>query len=70
MRVKINGKQETLNEGTTISHLLSTKKIRPEVVTVELNRHIIGRQDYTSILKEGDVVEFVFYMGGGSIWVL
>jgi cysteine synthase A len=36
-------------------------------VTVELNERIIERKDYgTTLLKEGDRLEFVYYMGGGQ----
>lgn len=66
MNVKINGKPQDLNDKTTISQLLEARKIRPEIVTVELNGKLISRQDFGTILKEGDEVEFVFYMGGGE----
>ena len=42
-------------------------KIRPELVTVEVNETILQKLDYDATqIKEGDNVEFVFYMGGGS----
>ncbi len=66
MRLFINGKEKELEGEMTIGRLLKEKKIRPEVVTVELNDKIIEREKYGDIiLKEGDRLELVYYMGGG-----
>ena len=43
MQLFINGKKEELEEGMTVSQFLKGRKIRPEVVTVELNDNIIER---------------------------
>ncbi|MDC4224876.1 MAG: sulfur carrier protein ThiS [Candidatus Manganitrophus sp.] len=66
MRVKINGKQEEVQE-TTLSDLLKAKNIEPRMVTVELNSKMVDRSslDQTRI-REGDEIEFLFFMGGGS----
>ncbi len=67
MRVIINGKEEMLEEEISILDLLKKKNIRPEVVTVELNEHIVERNKYSEVIvKEGDRIEFVFFMGGGN----
>jgi len=67
MIIYLNGKREEIEEDASISKLLALKKIRPEVVTVELNEEIIEKDKYqTTILKPNDGVEFVYYMGGGS----
>ena len=63
----LNGKKEEIHEGTNISKLLELKKIRPEVVTVEVNDQIIERVKYPqTLLKTNDRLEFVYYMGGGK----
>lgn len=68
MRLSINGKIEEIEDGINITKLLEIKKIRPEVVTIELNGDIINRARYSETsLKEGDKLEFVYYMGGGWI---
>ncbi len=67
IRIKLNGKEQQIKEGLNVSDLLLKWKIRPELVTVEVNENILQKLDYeTTDIKEGDVVEFVFYMGGGS----
>lgn len=69
MSIKIifNGKEEILEKEISIAELLNRKNVRPEVVTIELNDRIIERKDYqTTIIKNNDRVEMVFFMGGGS----
>ncbi|MCX5750917.1 MAG: sulfur carrier protein ThiS, partial [Candidatus Saganbacteria bacterium] len=40
--------------------------IKKEAVAIELNDQIIKKSDYDSVvLKDGDRVEIVSYMGGG-----
>lgn len=66
MIIFLNGKKEELPQGMSISQLLEAKKIRPEVVTVELNEQIIERTNYAKTqLRENDRLEFIYYMGGG-----
>src|SRR3989338_607523 len=68
INVKINGKPETFEQPLTIEELLKLKKIRKEVVTIELNDNILEREKYAAtILKDGDRMEFVYYMGGGAV---
>ena len=65
MRLKVNGKFEEFEKGT-VTDLLLSKKIEPQMVSVELNNKILDRNNFKeSVLKEGDVLEFLFYMGGG-----
>ena len=66
MRLKINGKFEEFEKGT-VRDLLISKKIEPQMVSVELNSKILDRNEFEkSSLKEGDMIEFLFYMGGGK----
>lgn len=67
IKIKLNGKEQQIKKGLNVSDLLLKWKIRPELVTVEINENILQKLDYeTTNINEGDVVEFVFYMGGGS----
>lgn len=64
--VILNGKKEDIKMRMSVSELLAVKKIKPEVVTVELNDAILERAKYgETFLKERDRIEFVYYMGGG-----
>lgn len=65
--IYLNGKKEEIQESFTISQLLETKKIRPEVVTVELNEQIVEKNKYPqTFLKTNDKLELVYFMGGGG----
>ncbi len=67
MKIILNGKENEIKTGLTVSELLVKWRMRPELVTVEVNEEILQKLDYEhAVLKEGDKVEFVFYMGGGT----
>ena len=66
MEVKINGKTENIQGGTVLD-LLKAKKIEPQMVAIEVNDALLERSHLaTTTLKEGDQIEFLFYMGGGQ----
>lgn len=65
MQLKINGKPEEFLGGSVLD-LLNIKKIEPQMVAVEVNDAMVEREQLsTTQLKEGDRLEFLFYMGGG-----
>ena len=65
MQLKINGKPEEFPGGSVLD-LLNIKKIEPQMVAVEVNDGMVDREHLaTTQLKEGDRLEFLFYMGGG-----
>jgi len=64
--ITINGEQKEVVEGLSIAQLLEELNIRPSRVVIELNRDIVSRETYGSaILKEGDTLEIVHFVGGG-----
>ena len=71
MQVTVNGEPRELADGSTAAQLLELLKIAPERVVVELNLAILKRaQLAATVLKEGDQVEIVHFVGGGSHAVL
>ncbi len=65
MQVHINGKKEEV-QGQTVLELLKAKDIDPRMVAVELNAQMVERDLLeTTPVKDGDQLEFLFYMGGG-----
>ena len=68
IHITLNGKPNEIKAGMTVTDLLTKWRMRPELVTVEINEHILQKLDYeTTKIKEGDKVEFIFYMGGGDL---
>ncbi len=68
MNIRINGKYEEIDGVRTIDELLVFKNVEtPGMVSVELNGVILKREEFgTERLKEGDAVEFLYFMGGGA----
>lgn len=65
MVLNINGKPEDIQVSAVLD-VLNAKNIDPNMVAVEVNDTMIDRDRLASTpLKEGDRVEFLFYMGGG-----
>ena len=68
MNLIINGKPEEIDGELTIRDLLLSRGVKtPEMVSVELNGTILAKNDIqTTKITEGDILEFIFFMGGGG----
>ena len=69
MIITINGKEASIpeNPSRTVDSLLEELDVAQRIyVTVELNGEILDRPAYESMpVREGDVIEFLYFMGGG-----
>ena len=69
MSVKVNGKAQEI-EGSTISllELIKNNDVKqPDMVSVQLNGAFVVRDEYeNTVIKNGDEVDFLYFMGGGS----
>jgi len=64
LEIKLNGKNKKIEKNSTLKDLLQT--LNPDTVVTEVNLEIIKkdkRKDF--ILKNGDCVEIITFMGGG-----
>ena len=52
-----------------VSELIKQSDVQqPDMVSVQVNEEFAEREDWEQIqLKEGDKVDFLYFMGGGSI---
>lgn len=65
--ISLNGKPFEMPAGSTVAALVELLGIRPEHVAVEVNRQLVSRKIHTeTVLLEGDAVEVVTLVGGGS----
>ena len=65
--ITVNGENRTLEKPVSVTEYLKVCNYIPVQVVVELNEEIIKRENYdTTVLKDGDVVEILHFMGGGS----
>ena len=67
MKLLVNGKELNLAQNLTVSELLTEQNVKmPDMVSVELNGQILKRSKFDeTALKDGDKVEFLYFMGGG-----
>ncbi|MFO0809378.1 MAG: sulfur carrier protein ThiS [Gemmataceae bacterium] len=66
-RLTVNQQPRTLSEPANVSDLLAELKLDPKRVAVELNRDVVPRAKHaTQRLVDGDTVEIVTLVGGGS----
>ncbi|WP_027629049.1 sulfur carrier protein ThiS [Ruminiclostridium cellobioparum] len=68
MRITVNGKETELEREVNIAGLLEQGYVEmQEYVTVQVNDIIVQKNEYDGfIIKEGDIIEFLYYMGGGN----
>ncbi len=66
IRVFINGKENFLDSNINILSLLQQLNLKPERVAVEVNKNVIPKEDFEEyILRDGDKIEIVRFVGGG-----
>ena len=66
IKVQINGEEKEIADGLSVARLLEELQIRPGRVVVELNQDVVSRAAHDStLLKEGDALEIVHFVGGG-----
>lgn len=68
MKITVAGEAKEIRDGLTVAELITQENVEtPEYVTVSVNDDFVKSEDFaTHKLNEGDVVEFLYFMGGGS----
>ncbi|MDD2473646.1 MULTISPECIES: sulfur carrier protein ThiS [unclassified Methanoculleus] len=69
MKITINGNEEEIASEMTVRDLLAACNVEsPDMVSVEHNGTILNRSEFpTVVVREGDVIEFLYFVGGGSL---
>jgi thiamine biosynthesis protein ThiS len=66
MTIKLNGDPHELEQPLSVSALLAQLEIDARRVAVELNLNVVKKAAYdSSLIKDGDEVEIVNFVGGG-----
>jgi sulfur carrier protein len=66
MQVTVNGAECQVPDGATVRGLLEHLALVSGPVAVEVNRAIVPRAQHAShVVKDGDTVEIVQFVGGG-----
>ena len=68
MKVQVNGEELVLEKPVNIKELLVLAKAeQPDYVTVQKNGQFVDRDKFEeTLVSEGDAIEFLYFMGGGS----
>ena len=67
MKITVSGEKKEVADGITVLSLIEQENVEtPQYVTVSVNEEFIDSDAFdTYTLKEGDEVEFLYFMGGG-----
>lgn len=68
MIITVAGIKKEVKESITINELIVIENVdNADYVTVTVNDEFVDRGDFETLsLKENDIVEFLYFMGGGS----
>ncbi len=68
MFITVGGERKEVKDGITLPELIELEKVEtPEYVTVSVNEEFIeSAQVADTVIKDGDNVEFLYFMGGGQ----
>ena len=66
-KIKVNGELQELETPVTLSELLTLNRVaQPDMVSIQLNGEFVYQDNYTTVVNDGDTVDFLYFMGGGS----
>ena len=68
-KIYVNGDAQEVNLPLNVSELIKQSDVQqPDMVSVQVNEEFAEREDWETIqLNEGDKVDFLYFMGGGSL---
>ncbi len=68
-KVTVNGEPQEVQLPLSLTELIRQNDVQqPEMVSVQLNDDFVDRNEWDALLiKEGDSVDFLYFMGGGSL---
>lgn len=66
MLIQVNGEAREVEDDLNLSGLVTILSLKPEQIAIELNKEVVRRADWVdALLREGDRVEIVHFVGGG-----
>ena len=66
MKITLNGEIKELEKEVTLDRLLELFSLPSQRIAVELNREVVRKKDWESVIvKDADRVEIVHFVGGG-----
>ena len=68
-KITVNGEAQEVQLPLSLTELIKQNDVQqPEMVSVQVNEDFVDRDEWNSIqMKEGDSVDFLYFMGGGTL---
>ena len=68
-KITVNGEVQEVESGLSLTELIKQNNVeQPEMVSVQVNDDFVDRTEWDALeIKEGDVVDFLYFMGGGRL---
>ena len=68
-KIIVNGEAQEVQLPLTLTELIKQNDVQqPEMVSVQVNEDFADRSEWDGIqIKEGDTVDFLYFMGGGCV---
>lgn len=70
-KIIVNGEAQEVQLPVSLTELIKQNDVQqPEMVSVQVNDDFVDRDEWDQVeIKEGDAVDFLYFMGGGSFTV-
>ena len=68
MTITVAGVKKEVTDGLTVAQLVIDENVEtPQYVTVTINDEFVESGQFAeTVIKDGDSIEFLYFMGGGS----
>ena len=68
VKITVNGETQEVQLPLSLTELIKQNDVQqPEMVSVQVNDDFVDRAEWDGLqIKEGDTVDFLYFMGGGS----
>ncbi len=68
-KITVNGESQDVKLPLTLTELIKQNNVeQPDMVSVQVNDDFVDRTEWDGIqIKDGDNVDFLYFMGGGCL---
>lgn len=68
-KIIVNDEEQDVDFPLNLSQLIQLNNVlQPDMVSIQINGEFINRENFDNTsINEGDLVDFLYFMGGGAI---
>ena len=68
-KITVNGEAQEVQLPLNLTELIKKNNVlQPDMVSVQINDDFVDRNEWDALqIKEGDSIDFLYFMGGGSL---